>query len=219
MPMTRDFGRERMDMVSRTIGNLYIPSSVDDADAWEWHTATNRFMLLSEGERMPTTPKSRVVGVDCGQKMGVAIWDPEIEDFLWLTTLPFWRSIIQILHAVHPLRDVVIIENNGADRRQRNIHSNDSKRSAARKGQSVGEVIEKENLLESYLRAMGITVLKRPPANTKMGINEWIGYTGASDVWKPRGMTSEHARDAGLLCAGQNKTYQMWRALGGYQDD
>lgn len=158
-------------------------------------------------ERLP-----RFIGLDMGDRTGVAVWDQYERDFLHLTTLGFWRAVLCVMRLANPFHDLIIIEDPGINTHIHKISDRNSVRTAGRVGQKVGSVIEKTALIIELLNSAGYTVIPCEPRSTKIPAGLWVKVVEAGPRWQGRGVTSEHARDAGILVAGQVGTLEHWRA-------
>jgi len=155
--------------------------------------------------------KPRFLGVDVGSKTGLALWDQELGDFLFMGTYSYWRAVWAALGMVNPYIDVIIVEDPGLNKHQHNLAPGDTKRKAASKGQDAGRVMQDTRRFIEFFRLLGFAVWQAKVNRTKLDLKDWRDHTGASGLWVRRGITSEHARDAGIYSGYQSGTIKVWR--------
>ncbi len=164
-----------------------------------------------------TGRKTRFLGVDVGQYTGLALWDPELDDFLFMGSYNYWRAIHAALGMVDARLDVIVVEDPGLNKHQHNLHAQDTKRSAASKGQDAGRVMQDTRRFIEFFRLLGFAVWQAKVNNTKLSNKDWRRHTGASSLWTRSGVASQHARDAGVYSGGQAGTISVWRQKCGAQ--
>jgi len=136
------------------------------------------------------------VGIDCGERTGLAVWDSARKDFLRVETLPLYRALEVVRDyqqqstELEPL--AVIFE----DARKRTWFARERNASEYRgKLMGAGSVKRDAKIWEEFLDGYGIPHQAVAP---RKGMTKWDAeYFAKVTGWK--GRTSEHARDAALL--------------------
>jgi hypothetical protein len=133
---------------------------------------------------------SRVIGIDPGTDTGVAIYNPATKSLEMCESTGFWGAI----DLISANRDaMVIIE---LPNTSHVWHTGAVSQAAKNKTASnVGKVLREAELLIEFCKLNGISCRSIPPKG-KVNAKVFKMVTG----WK--GMTNEHARDAGMLCFG-----------------
>ena len=153
------------------------------------------------------------LGLDGGNHIGFAIWDPSLKKFTKLVTYDFWQCINEIDNLrkdsfLYGKQLIVVVEDVSQNKPifklqkvyqiTKGIHN--SKLAAAGKvAESVGRVKQTSDLLIKYCESQNIQVIKKRPrknSNTKMKSDQFKRLTGYPD------RTNEHSRDAAMLVFG-----------------
>lgn len=138
-----------------------------------------------------------LIGIDCGVKTGVAVYDPAAKKLICLETVTIDRAMLSVLR----LRDAgqlkaVYFE----DARQRTWFEPEKSSSDYRgKLMGAGAVKRDAKIWEDFLTNQGIPFAMVAPKHnaTKMRPEYFARVTGYS------GRCSEHARDAAMLVFGR----------------
>lgn len=154
------------------------------------------------------------VGIDAGQKNGLAVWNGGEKKFESIETLSFWDCIEKLIEiksrcdrAGQEL--IVAIEDMTqnpvvflvAITYQKTIGNHNQKLNAvAEQSRRVGTVWDKTILIIEWCERFGIKVIRLRPnkkSMTKMKADAFKNFT------KWAGETNEHSRDAGMLVFGR----------------
>lgn len=137
------------------------------------------------------------IGIDCGVKTGVAVWDSQAREFLEVSTYKLWQALFAVKRYADTYKDVTIVFE---DARQRKWIPRETSESEYRgKLMGAGSVKRDSKIWEEFLTDNHIPFEAHPPRPglTKWDAKYWAKVTG----WK--GRTSEHSRDAALLVWGR----------------
>lgn len=135
------------------------------------------------------------VGIDTGVNTGIAIWDPENQEFLDIQTVKIHQAMAMIKILLEDSKIIVRVE----DARQRKWFG----KSGREKLQGAGSVKRDCKIWEDYLRDLHVKFEMVSPSRniTKLSDEQFKKIT------KYRGRTSEHARDAAMLVFGITKKF------------
>lgn len=131
-----------------------------------------------------------VIGIDCGVKTGVAIWQKQEKYFSLIETLPIHKAMDLVKDFGIRYTALVRVE----DARQRKWFGNAGKE----KLQGAGSIKRDSTIWEDFLKDLGIDYqMVAPKSNkTKLSAEQFKTQT------KCELRTSEHSRDAAMLCYG-----------------
>ena len=148
-----------------------------------------------------TAPDARPlwVGIDPGERTGLAIWDGAAQCFRRIVARPFWGAVeaLDALGAIAPcpVAGVVIEDSRGLPLYQR--HRGLPRAARDRAARSVGRIDVQTDLLVQRCEALGLPVVLAEPSRRKLDHAKFARLTGHE------GRTNQHARDAGLLVFGR----------------
>lgn len=132
-----------------------------------------------------------VVGIDPGKNTGIAIYNTYSKAFDEVYTAKFWDAVDLI--GGLDRTDTVVIELPSTKHVWHNDATN--KRAIQRTGVNVGSAIREAELLVEYVGRLELPcIIQRPQG--KVDAEKFKRITG----WV--GRTSQHSRDAGMLCYG-----------------
>jgi len=152
------------------------------------------------------------IGIDPGNKTGVAVWNSNNKRFSSIRTTNFWDSvaIINIKWENYlPGTIHVVIEDCtqnppvfGVDKTYQMTKGNHSSklRAVAKHGINVGSVMEKTKLMIKWLEDHGIPHTKVRPSKQSM---TKLTADSFKNITKWEGRTNEHERDAAMLVFGK----------------
>ena len=143
------------------------------------------------------TPKAHknLIGIDCGKKTGVAVWDVNAQKFSVIKTVDFWTAYEWISSSFSANETMVYVEDPAQNKpvwRRRGMKDYEF----SKKCQSVGAVKRETTLLIKGLRIKGFQVKAIRPKKgsyTKMKADTFKKLT------KCKMRSSQHARDAAML--------------------
>lgn len=136
------------------------------------------------------------IGIDCGVKTGVAVWDSQAREFLEVRTCPLYEALelcndYRLRTPIH-----IVFE----DARQRKWIPRETSESEYRgKLMGAGSVKRDAVIWQEFCEGHAIPFDALPPAK---GMTKWSDdYFKRMTGWQ--GRTSNHARDAALLVWGR----------------
>ena len=136
-----------------------------------------------------------IIGIDPGTHTGLATWDVNLQKFWLIETVSIHKAIISLNDPKNDIRAIgrsvlVRIE----DARLRTWYGDDKGDRA--KSQGVGSIKRDCAIWEDFCKDLGIDyeMVKPGRVKTKLTAATFKNLTG----WE--GRTTEHSRDAGLLC-------------------
>lgn len=139
-----------------------------------------------------------VVGIDGGADTGFAVYRERSDELVVCTTTTFWGAVAALIRAQR-YRPAVVIEDPSGNRPTFH-HGEDQSRKREKISRDVGANAVQARLLAEACALLGLPCLLVTPgkgSRTKASAADFAAITG----WRSR--TSEHARDAGLLCFGR----------------
>lgn len=151
------------------------------------------------------------IGVDAGNYTGFAVWNSVAKKFRELDTYNFWQTIQRLTEYGNLMNKgqamvTVVIEDvtqNSpvffAEKTYSNTEGEHKQKLGAvcMQAQRVGSVKEKTTLMIEFCEMWKIPIIKQRPTKgslTKMKADKFKDMTGFE------GRTSEHSRDAAMLC-------------------
>lgn len=140
------------------------------------------------------TTKRYVIGIDGGVNTGIAVYDRSKRELTTCQTMTFWGVYEEIVNLRNPRETLIIIEDPEQNRPIfKHLHSQAAQSKLAG---NVGGVKRESRLLMEGLRRRGFEVIAVRPTTGKVKADYFAQLT----KWK--GRTSQHARDAAMLCYG-----------------
>ena len=143
------------------------------------------------------TPKAHknLIGIDCGKKTGVAVWDVNAQRFSIIKTLDFWSAFEWIVNEFSVKKTGIFVEDPAQNKpvwRRATMKNHEFQK----KCQHVGGVKRESLLLIEGLERRGYNVQALRPTKlsyTKMSSQSFKKITNYNK------RTSEHGRDAAML--------------------
>lgn len=132
-----------------------------------------------------------IIGIDPGTHTGIAVYDKATKEIIFLKTV----GIIEAIDKVRELKsDTVLVR--FEDARLRRWYGNSGREQL----QGAGSIKRDCAIWEGFLKKENIPFEAVAPRNimTKMEAGYFAKLTGYT------GLTSEHSRDAAMLCGGGN---------------
>ena len=130
------------------------------------------------------------IGIDTGTNTGLAIWERSTKKFLLIKTMKIHRAMEIVLEYSSKGSTIVRVE----DARLREYFGNKGREVL----QGVGSVKRDASIWEDFLSDKNIDFEMVAPKNNNTKLSQ--EYFNKMTKWK--GITSEHARDAAMLCYG-----------------
>lgn len=141
-----------------------------------------------------------VIGIDCGVKTGIAVYSLAKKKFDEVQTTQIHRAMNRINYYNLRYPMVLVRVEDARLRKWFGKMDEEQKKYGAAVREGVGAVKRDAKIWEDFLGDNGIDFELVPPANnaTKLTAQAFKIRTG----W--HGITSEHSRDAGMLCYGHS---------------
>ena len=140
------------------------------------------------------------VGIDPGKNTGLAVWNTEVQDFLYVATLPLHRALEIVRSYGYGIETCGRVRVYFEDARQRRWLPKDATSSEYRGHlMGAGSVKRDSVIWQDALTDWGIPFEMVPP---RAGATKWDADTFAR-ITGYKGRTSNHARDAALLVYGR----------------
>lgn len=138
----------------------------------------------------PNKKAQFVIGVDCGVKTGLAIWDRNRKCFVHIATTQIHKAF-EIVKHYHQNYDIMVrVE----DARLRKWFG----KAGAEQLQGAGSIKRDSGAWQDFLKDCGIPHEMVAPKNNKTKLSKEQFY----NLTKYGGLTSEHSRDGAMLCFG-----------------
>jgi hypothetical protein len=144
--------------------------------------------------------KRYVIGIDCGVKTGLAVWDRKEKQFAEIETYDFWSAFFRIFGKADHEETLIFVEDPSKNKPvfiKKGVHGG---RQALKIAQNVGGVKRESQLMIDGLKHAGYEVKAVRPKKGSMtklkaeAFKQITGYTGR---------TNEHTRDAAMLVFGR----------------
>jgi hypothetical protein len=132
-----------------------------------------------------------IIGIDSGTKTGLAVWWAQEKKFTSIDTLPIHKAMEAVKELLHVSNHILVrVE----DARKRKWFGNSGREQL----QGAGSIKRDAKIWEDYLTDLGVKFEMVAPKNNKTKVDAEV----FKKLTKWEGRTSEHSRDAAMLCFG-----------------